>query len=167
MAREQILIVDDEPYFLTWLEDFLDGLGYNVVFCETANESAQLAVEQPFRAIIFDLNIPISGPLKELAAGKGELYVSYPGLYLASVARTAGYRDRQIIVYSVHSLEEIDVECKKLSCTYISKGRPALFKTELKQVLSYDPTKIEKKTTKRKSSQGLRKNARAKGAANS
>lgn len=141
MAREKILIVDDEPHYLVWLEEYLVRLGYDVVFKETANDAAQVAAEKPFRAIIFDLNIPIADPLKELALAKGGLYVTFPGLYLASVARTAGFRDRQIIVYSVHSLEEIDAECRKLSCTYISKGRPALFKAELEEVLSYDPSK--------------------------
>lgn len=152
MARDQILIVDDEPYYLTWLEEFLIELGYNVVFCETANEAAVVAANQPFRAIVFDLNIPISGALRESAMSKGGLYVTYPGLYLASVARTGGYRDRQIIVYSVHSLEEIATECKKLSCTYISKGRPPIFKKELQGVLSYDPTKDKKRSSRERTS---------------
>jgi len=142
---EQVLVVDDEPHYLVWLEEFLNNLGLRVVFVETANEAARMAAEQPFRIIIFDLNIPVSGPLKELAQAKDGLYATYPGLYLAYVARRAGYRDRQIIVYSVHSLEEIEAECKRLSCTYISKGRPSIFKKEILEVISYDPTKNPKK----------------------
>lgn len=144
MAREQILIVDDEPYYLEWLGEFLVQLGYDPVFIESANEAVKVAADRPFRAIIFDLNIPISGALRELAAKKGGLYAKYPGLYLAFAARNAGWRSKQIIVYSVHSLEEINEECGRLYCTYIAKGRPALFKQELLDVISYDPTKEKK-----------------------
>ena len=146
MAREQILVVDDEPHYLVWLEEYLNSEGYEVVFIETANEAVAMAAEKPFRAIVFDLNIPVSGPLKERAVAKGGLYATYPGLYLAFMARTAGFRSKQIIVYSVHSLEEIEAECRKLNCTYIPKGRPGIFKSELRDVLSYDPTKNAKKT---------------------
>ena len=148
MAREKILIVDDEPHYLEWLEEYVVSLGYDAVFVETANRAVEVGAETPFRAIIFDLNIPITGALRELATAKGGLYATYPGLYLAWVARTAGFRSKQTIVYSVHSLEELEVECKKLSCTYISKGRPAIFKQELRDVLSYDPTKDKKRLKK-------------------
>ena len=55
MAKEQILIVDDEPYYLEWLGEYLESLGYDPVFVESANEAASMGGDRPFRAIIFDL----------------------------------------------------------------------------------------------------------------
>jgi hypothetical protein len=74
--------------------------------------------------------------------------MKYPGLYLAMTARRANYRERQVIVYSVHRLEEIERECRQIGCTYIAKGRPSIFKQELLDVLSFDPTRDVKQITK-------------------
>jgi len=68
------------------------------------------------------------------------VYKKYPGLYVAWQARNKGYRDRQIIIYTVHRDEEVAKEAELIGCTYILKGRPTELKEELLRVLAFDPT---------------------------
>ena len=74
--------------------------------------------------MIIDLNIPVLDPLIGRVASKGNIYLRYPGLYVAYAARNRGYRDRQVIIYSVHKDAAVAEEAAKLMCTYILKGRP-------------------------------------------
>jgi hypothetical protein len=70
-----------------------------------------------------------------------DVYTKFPGLFAARYARDKGYRDRQVIVYSVFQDAEVQKEIALLNCTYIIKGRPKAFKDELEEVLAYDPTR--------------------------
>jgi hypothetical protein len=46
-----------------------------------------------------------------------------------------------VIVYSVHEVEAVSEECRRLYCDYIPKGRPSIFRQQIMDVLSNDPTK--------------------------
>jgi ActR/RegA family two-component response regulator len=141
MARDLILIADDEPHYLEWLGDFLDSKGCDVEFHATVNDAYAALNQKSYRAVIVDLNIPVTGDLKSVVKAKGTIFENYPGLFLADFARNKGYRTRQVIVYSVHIVAAIEEVCKRLYCTYLAKGRPASFKDEILEVLSFDPTK--------------------------
>ena len=91
--------------------------------------------------MVIDLNVPIRSPLDRDAEEMGDIFRRYPGLFVASMARNFGYRGKQVVIYSVHREEAVEVESTKLGCTYIRKGRPREMKEELLDVLSYDPTR--------------------------
>ena len=99
-----------------------------------------MLMDEIYRCAIIDLNVPLEEPLVDRCRDLGEVYGRYPGLFVAREARNFGYRDRQIILYSVHRDPQVSEEAQKLSCTYILKGRPKVMKEELESVLAYDPT---------------------------
>ena len=138
--RHSILILDDEIYNAAWLIDFIQSLGYEPVIASTANEAYDLVTTNIFRAAIIDLNVPILSPLDTSAQSRGSVYMRYPGLFVAWSARQAGYRGRQVLVYSVHRDDEVTEENRRIGCTYILKGRPKELKEEIESVLSRDPT---------------------------
>jgi CheY-like chemotaxis protein len=135
-----ILVVDDEPHNMIWMEDYISALGFSIKHCLNLNEALEALNEKQFRAAVIDLNIPALEPLQSELRTKGDAYRRFPGLYAASFARNKGYRDRQVIIYSVHQDADVLREVEVLRCTYIIKGRPKTFKEELEAVLSYDPT---------------------------
>lgn len=144
MARttisDTVLILDDEPYNLTWMVEFLNDRGFKTRTFRDANSIWAELSEEIYRCLILDLSVPVSPPLDSDAERRGHIFRQYPGLYIASLARNSGYRGRQVLMYSVHKDEGVEVEAKKLGCTYIRKGRPREMKSELQDVLSYDPT---------------------------
>ena len=135
-----IMMLDDEMYNLTWMLDYIYSKGFNVAPASSANEAVNLIDSEIFRVAIIDLNVPLLPPLDGAAAEVGDVYAKYPGLYVARHARNRGYRDRQVVIYSVHRDEAVADEANKLRCTYILKGRPKELKQELDAILSFDPT---------------------------
>lgn len=135
-----VLMLDDEIYNLTWMMDFFYSKGLDIVSASNANDAIDLINIEIYRAAIIDLNVPLLPPLDISAAEFGETYVRYPGLFVARHARNRGYRDRQVVIYSVHRDEAVMSEARKLGCTYILKGRPKEIKEELNGVLEFDPT---------------------------
>ena len=138
--RSTIVLLDDELYNMMWLIDYLQGRKYDVLTARTANEALELLSKKIYRCAILDLNVPLFDPLLERCQSLGEVYGRFPGLFVAREARNFGYRDRQIIIYSVHRDPMVTAEANKLSCTYILKGRPRVMKEELEEVLMFDPT---------------------------
>jgi CheY-like chemotaxis protein len=145
MARttvsDTIIILDDEVYNITWMMDYLYSKGLKVAPAATANDALKLVESDVYRAAVIDLNVPILPPLDRAAAELGQAYITFPGLFVARAARNRGYRDRQVIIYSVHRDPLVAEEARKLGCTYILKGRPKEIKQELDAVVAYDPTK--------------------------
>lgn len=135
------LIVDDEPHNIIWLSDYLEDIGFSVTMKTDVNQGIEEISKKSHRITIIDLNIPVFPPLSASVADKGDLYIKYPGLYAAWQARNSGYRDRQVVVYTVHRDTAIAEEANKLRCTYIMKGRPKMLKEEIEEILSYDPSK--------------------------
>lgn len=137
---DTIVIMDDEMYNMIWLIDYFHSLSYFVTPAASAEEAIEILSREIYRAAILDLNIPMNASISESAGKVSPVYQRYPGLFVARHARNSGYRDRQVIIYSVHRDPEVTLEATKLGCTYILKGRPAELKSELLSVLSYDPT---------------------------
>lgn len=138
--KDSIVLMDDELYNMMWLVDYLSNKGYSVLPARTANEALQMLREEIYRCAIIDLNIPFFEPLNEAIKSLKDVYRRYPGLFVAREARNCGYRDRQVVIYSVHRDVEVYEESDKLGCTYILKGRPTEMKAELNNILAFDPT---------------------------
>lgn len=138
--NDTIVMLDDELYNLTWMMDFFYSKGFGIVTASNANDALELINAEIYRAAIIDLNVPLLPPLDSVAAEFGHTYVRYPGLFVARQARNRGYRDRQVVIYSVHRDEAVMEEARKLGCTYILKGRPKEIKIELNSILEFDPT---------------------------
>lgn len=141
MTSKDILILDDEPHLLDWLVEYLEAKGYRATFAvDVARAMEALNAGVIFRMMILDLNVPAPGEYYSLLQSRGHIYESYRGLYVAEQARNMSYRGRQVIVYSVHDIEEVRLVTERLGATYITKGRPRTFKAEIDQVLSFDPS---------------------------
>jgi CheY-like chemotaxis protein len=140
MTKEQVLIMDDEPHLLDWLVEYFDKKGYASRFAINVSEAVDLLNQERFRMLVLDLNVPAPGEYSQILNNKGTLFQKYRGLYVAEYARTKGYRDRQVVVYSVHDVDEVRLHAERMSVTYVTKGRPRAFKVEIDDVLSYDPS---------------------------
>jgi CheY-like chemotaxis protein len=134
------VLVDDELHNAIWMVDFLQSRQLEVLTAESANGALELITKEIHRVAVIDLNIPVLPPLDKLIASRGFHYARYPGLYVAEAARNAGYRDRQVILYSVHREREVADIADRLRITYIMKGRPQEIKKEIDAVLAFDPT---------------------------
>jgi CheY-like chemotaxis protein len=137
---DTFVIVDDEIHNMTWMLDYLESQSFKTRTASNVNEASELLSGEIFRGIIVDLNIPVLPPLIAAVAKEGSVYSTFPGLYVAKLARNRGYRDRQVVIYSVHKDEAVAEEARRLSCTYILKGRPKSIKEELMDLVSFDPT---------------------------
>lgn len=136
----QVLVMDDEPELLEWLVEYLSVKGMNVTFAKDIAEGMRSLQDGEYRFLVLDLNVPIPGEYRAKLSVNGELFLTYPGLYIAKVARTKGYRDRQVIVYSVHDIDAVRAVTDRIRATYVTKGRPRAFKAEIDDVLSFDPS---------------------------
>ena len=136
-----VVVLDDELFNIEWLIDYLEARGYRPLLSSTAGEAIEFISKEIYRALIVDLNVPMPPDLSEAAGKLGSVYQKYPGLFVAYTARNAGYRGRQVVIYSVHRDAEVSAEAERLGCTYILKGRPAELKSEIIDVLSFDPTR--------------------------
>lgn len=143
-GKKTIVVLDDELFNIEWLLDYLDAQGYETLRSSSAGEAIEIISQGSHRALILDLNVPIPPEMSEAAEKLGTVYRRYPGLFVAWTARNAGYRDRQVIIYTVHRDSEVAAEASRLGCTYILKGRPAELKAEVILVLGYDPTTSKK-----------------------
>ena len=137
---DTIVIVDDELQDVLWMADYFDANGYFAEFASNVNEATDLVDKAIYRALVVDLQVPVLEPLEAAVRDLGPLYVRFPGLFVARRARSRGYRDRQVVLYTVHADTEVSDEARRLGCTYIRKGRPREIKAELASILSYDPT---------------------------
>ncbi len=135
-----VVLIDDELHNMSWMVDYLSSCGLGTLTASNANDAVAILEREIYRAIIVDLNIPIMDPLTSTALAKGDVYGRFPGLYVAFHARNKGYRNRQVVIYSVHRDAAVSEEAARLGCTYIIKGRPKEIKLELDAVVSFDPT---------------------------
>ncbi|HNG59111.1 MAG TPA: response regulator [Cellvibrionaceae bacterium] len=134
-----VLIMDDEPHLLDWLEEYLESKEYEVHQVTNVQDAISKLDINIYRMVVLDLNVPASAEYLEKLKAKGDLYVEYRGLYVAEMARTKGHRGRQVVVYSVHDSDKASLVCNKIGVTYLVKGRPRQFKKELDDILSYAP----------------------------
>lgn len=140
MSNEHVLVMDDEPQLLDWLAEYFKRKGYGTKFAINVAEAIECLNSQKFRILVLDLNVPAPGEYANILAAKGAIFQKFRGLYVAECARTMGYRDRQVVVYSVHDVDEVRLQTDRMGVTYVTKGRPRIFKSEIDDILSYDPT---------------------------
>lgn len=136
---KKIFILDDEPMFLDWIEDFTESLGFSVKFLTSVNDAYEelnnTKVEE-YSALVLDLNVPVSPELEGSIKQKAKVFQEFRGLFIAQQARTKGISGKKIIVYSVHDNVEVEEICKRLDVSYITKGRAKVLKDKLQSILS-------------------------------
>lgn len=135
----KILILDDEPMFLDWLEDYVESLGFSVDFSTSIDDANKKLVGgsvDDYAALIFDLNVPASSEFESVLEQRGKLFQEFRGLFIAQQARTKGINGNKIIVYSVHDKPEVEEMCQRLNVSYIPKGRARALKDKLASILT-------------------------------
>jgi len=138
--KDTVLVLDDEPMFLDWLEDYLTSKGFKTKFVTNVSDALAEVTANRYRALVVDLNVPVTAELMKTLDEKGPVYKEYRGLIVADKARNSGYRDKQVIIYSVHGSQSVKEIADKLRISYITKGRPHIFKEEIEDILKYDPS---------------------------
>lgn len=134
------LVVDDEPEYQEWVQEFLRAQGLRPVIARTLPEALRNLSTVDFRIIIVDMNVPASPPSIEPAiAEKHPLVLKYPGLIVAIEARNMGYGAHSVIAYTVHDDNAAAEELDRLHCRYVLKGRPEVFKSVVKASLAPPP----------------------------
>ncbi|EGR5447374.1 hypothetical protein O1D18_002855 [Vibrio cholerae] len=137
---KKIFILDDEPMFLDWIEDFAESVGYSVDFFTSindANRKIKEALVDEYAALIIDLNVPASSELESMIEQKAKVFQDFRGLFIAQQARTKGIEGKKIIVYSVHDRLEVDEMCSRLGISYVPKGRAKVLKEKLNSIFGY------------------------------
>jgi CheY-like chemotaxis protein len=138
----KVLLADDEPFYLEWLDDFLTSKGIVVDYATSVDDAVGKLKNYKYRLVVVDLNIPMISAGGEYAKKLSGAYDTYPGLYIANAARNAGYRTKQVIIYSVFSTKEIEEAASRLYCTFLTKMHPDDLKREIERVLAFDPSEI-------------------------
>jgi CheY-like chemotaxis protein len=134
--KKTILILDDEPMFLDWIEDYVESLGCKVKFVTTIDQACSELVANRYGAIIVDLQVPASERYESIIRGKEQVFHEFRGLYVAQHARNHSYNGSRILVYSVHNRPEIEEVCSRLDTFYVPKGRSRLMKERLDYFIS-------------------------------
>lgn len=135
---KKIFILDDEPMFLDWVDDFAVSIGFSVDFLTSindANETLKKSSPDEYAALIIDLNVPASSELESILEQKPKVFQDFRGLFIAQQARTKGISGNKIIVYSVHDRPEVEEMCNRLDISYIPKGRARALKEKLTIIL--------------------------------
>lgn len=136
--NKKVFILDDEPMFLDWIDDFVESIGFNVDFFTSvsdAHEKIKTIGVDEYAALIIDLNVPASSEIESVLEQKSKVFQDFRGLFIAQQARTKGINGNKIIVYSVHDKPEVEEICSRLNVSYISKGRAKTLKEKLAAVL--------------------------------
>lgn len=136
---KRIFILDDEPMFLDWFEDFSESLGFSTMFVTSVNKAYEVlntSSNDEFAALVIDLNVPTSPEFESILQQKEVVFQKFKGLFIAQQARTKGISGKKIIVYSVHDNPEVEGICKRLDVTYIPKGRAKALKDRLSTILN-------------------------------
>lgn len=138
----KVLIADDEPHFLEWIEDYLEPKSIDVDYAVTVEEAVDKLTKNIYRFILVDLNIPLTDAFSGDIASSEAWFQKFPGLYTAYMARNNGYRSKQVIIYSVHLEESVSAYIDQIRATHIPKGWPQDLKSEIERILSYDPSEF-------------------------
>jgi len=136
-----VLVVDDQPYELQWLAEFLAAQGYafeSATDLKDGTDKIAASERNKYKLLVVDMEIPTGGfvgrPPKE--PQRAALYQAYPGLVAVQVARNYDYNSSNVLVYSVHQSDAINDEVALLRCRYMLKGRPRGLKEILLTMLS-------------------------------
>ena len=105
-----ILVIDDQPFELQWLMEYLAEQGYvceNAMTLKDGIEKIEASEKDKYRVLIIDMEILTGGyvgrmPKEEKRAA---LYRAYPGLLAVQEARNYDYNSSNVFVYSVHRVK--------------------------------------------------------------
>jgi len=131
-----VLILDDEPEYLGWVEEFLASEGLRSKVVRTLHEALAALAHGPYRLLLVDMNVPDGGAIEPDMLKRVPLINKYPGLALAVEARSRGYGSHAVIAYTVHDDDSADQELRKLHCRYVLKGRPEVLKRVVRASLA-------------------------------
>lgn len=135
---KKVFILDDEPMFLDWVDDYVTSLGCSVDFIVTLKEAydkIEAATLDEYAVLIIDLNVPASADIESILQQKETVFQEFRGLFIAQRARSKGISGSKIIVYSVHDKPEVEAICKRLNIHYMPKGRAKNLKEKLANIL--------------------------------
>lgn len=138
VAIGKVLMVDDEPEYLTWVEDYFSSLGETVVRAVNVLEAFAALSKESFDVVLVDMNIPHLNAINDSMRARSQLIERYPGIAVAFHCRDLGYAARKVIVYTVHDDELVEKEFDRISCRYVLKGRPQILKSVIRK--SFEPT---------------------------
>lgn len=135
--KDTILILDDEPMFLDWIEDYVESLGKKVKFVTTIEAAYnEIIKNSDYAALVIDLQVPASEKHEAAIKQKESVFHEFRGLYIAQHARNYSYNGNKVVVYSVHTRPEIEEICRRLNISYVPKGRSRLMKEKLDYFVS-------------------------------
>jgi len=137
--RKTVLVIDDEPEYLRWVEEFLRSRQMKVEFKTRLSDAIQAISARDFRLFLVDMNIPSSAEVDPSIRATHPLSMKYPGLAFAIEARNMGYGAHSVIAYTVHDDEGIDAELNKLHARYVLKGWPDALKKVIDASLRPQP----------------------------
>ena len=137
---DTVLIIDDEPFNTEWLTDYFTARKFEVVHAEDLQSALDALEHTRYRYVVVDLSIPVSPVLAQPLASLGTEFFRYPGLMAARRARTTGHNSFQVVVYSVHDLNDVDSYAGLIDCRYILKGRPKELKDHVESTIRRTPT---------------------------
>lgn len=143
-----ILILDDEPEFLEWVVEYLEGRALKVEFATNLAEALDCIGRKEYCLFLVDLNVPDGGAITPEMVERTPLIRQFPGLALAQACRNIGYGQHSVIAYSVHDHEGAEAELDRLWCRYVLKGRPEVLKIVIEKSL---PRERRKRTEKARS----------------
>ena len=108
MAKAKILVVDDDPYTLEFLQFALEGEGYEIATATLGGEAIQMAERERYDLLLVDLRLPDIDGLEVLRRFK-EIT-----------------QDAEVIVISGQSSMEVAIEATKLGAFYFINKPVAL-----------------------------------------
>lgn len=135
VTSKVVLVLDDEPEYLTWVEEFLQTKGLRVQFSRTLAQAREALSKGEFRLLLVDMNVPPDADVPADLRATVPLVEKYPGLALAVEARNKGYGAHSVIGYTVHDDDAIDAELTSRHCRYVLKGRPQALKAVIESSL--------------------------------
>jgi CheY-like chemotaxis protein len=136
---KKVLILDDEPEYLTWVKEFLEAQGLSVEFATTLSAAFAALSKARYRLLLVDMNVPPGASITPRLRAAIDSVDRYPGLALALEARNFGYGAHSVVAYTVHDDERIAQNLDRWHCRYVLKGRPDAFKSVIRASLEPAP----------------------------
>lgn len=129
--------MDDEPYSMEWLSDFIISKGYIPINATTFEEALRYIDNKKFCASVIDMNIPFKISQASSLKKRADIYNKYPGLHIAHELRDSGADKNAVIIFTVHDNQEIASIARALDIKYVIKGKPKQVKAALENQFNY------------------------------
>ena len=136
---KRVLILDDEPEYLTWVVEFLEAQNLSVEFVTNLSDAFRAISQTKYRLLLVDMNVPPGTSISPRLRTLIDSVDTYPGLALALEARNFGYGAHSVVAYTVHDDERIAQDLNRWHCRYVLKGRPDIFKSVVRASLTPAP----------------------------